>query len=194
MIKKIKNKLEYHFLKLIKPEIISNKKINGLRIGPQSGISNFSHISSKRNNLSIGKNVFIGHFTYIDANNSKVYIEDHVQITNYVNILTHSSNNKIRFPNAKFNKKLEKIGDVKIGAFSFIGPNSVIMPNSVIGKNSVVGAFSFVDGVFPNYSILRGVPAKIVGDTRTIDEEFIKHNPEFKDYHCKNIRTSSTGK
>ncbi|MDA9808761.1 acyltransferase [Flavobacteriales bacterium] len=184
MLKKIKKKLEYVFLKLIKPEIIGNKKINGLKVGEHSGISNFSHISSYGKNLFLGKNVFIGHFNYIDAHNSKIYIEDCVQITNYVNILTHSSNNKIRFPNSKFNKTLEKIGDVKIGAYSFIGPNSVIMPNSSIGKNSVVGAFSFVDGVFPDYSIIRGVPAKVIGDTRKIDEEFIKNNPEFKDYHC----------
>lgn len=51
---------------------------------------------------------------------------------------------------------------VKIGADSKIYNNAVILPGTEIGKHCVVGANSVVKGVFPDFCILAGVPARIV--------------------------------
>jgi hypothetical protein len=37
--------------------------------------------------------------------------------------------------------------------------------------------------VFPDYSIIAGNPAKIVGDTRTKDTEILNSHPELKKYY-----------
>jgi acetyltransferase-like isoleucine patch superfamily enzyme len=71
-------------------------------------------------------------------------------------------------------------GSVFIGKFSFIGPHVTIMPNTKIGKGSIVSSHSYVSGEFPDFSIIGGNPAKIIGDTRTKDSLFFEQNPELK--------------
>ena len=57
------------------------------------------------------------------------------------------------------------------------------MPNTNIGKGSIVTAYSYVKGEFPDYSIISGNPAKIIGDTRDMDKEALTSNPELQSYY-----------
>lgn len=56
----------------------------------------------------------------------------------------------------------------RIGDNCFIGMGAAIMAGTVLGKQCVVGANSVVRGVFPDYCVLVGAPAKVVR----------KYNPE----------------
>jgi acetyltransferase-like isoleucine patch superfamily enzyme len=67
-------------------------------------------------------------------------------------------------------------GKVKIGKYSFVGPHAVITPGTTIGKGSLVSAYSFVKGSFPDYAIISGNPAVIVGDTRDRDKKWLDQN------------------
>ena len=158
-------------LSQIKPEII------GYKDSENTGVSNMTHVSNKQN-VSIGKNVFIGHFNYIDGYR-KVVIEEGCQITNHVSIVTHSSHNTIRLQ--YLNK--DKSGEVYIGKNTYVGANAVIMPGSKIGKGCIVSAFSFVKGDFPDYSILRGQPARVIGSTKEIDAVFLEKYPEYLEFY-----------
>ena len=40
--------------------------------------------------------------------------------------------------------------------------NVVILPNTKLGKHTTVGANSVVSGIFPDYCVIVGAPAKIV--------------------------------
>lgn len=51
---------------------------------------------------------------------------------------------------------------VKIGKDCLIGMNSVILPGTQIGNHCVVGANSTVSGVFPDYCVIVGSPARII--------------------------------
>ena len=55
-----------------------------------------------------------------------------------------------------------KTKPVVIGENTWDGENVVILPGSSIGKGCVIGANSVVKGVFPDYCIIAGSPAKIV--------------------------------
>jgi acetyltransferase-like isoleucine patch superfamily enzyme len=179
VFKRFCNKIQYEFLKRIKPEMIGYRLFNSQKIR-NTRLSNLSHISNKEN-IRIGNNVFVGHFNYIDGF-GKVSIGNGVQITNYISVLTHSSHDSIRLYGEHYSEYHGKSmtglrsGDVEIGEYSFIGPHSTIMPGSKIGKGSIVSAYSLVDGVFGDYSIIRGVPAKIVGNVRDRDIEYLKNN------------------
>lgn len=189
---RIINKFKFILLKNIKPEIISYHDYNGKKI-KNSRFSNLTHISNKKN-IIIGNNVFIGHFNYIDGFR-QVVIEEGCQITNYVSVLTHSSHNSIRLYGSNYCYEDEITaglleGPVKIGKYTFVGAHSLIMPGTTIGKGSIVSAYSFVKGEFPEYSIIRGIPARIIGDTRKMDNELLKQFPELAEYYYLNKNDS----
>jgi acetyltransferase-like isoleucine patch superfamily enzyme len=52
--------------------------------------------------------------------------------------------------------------ETKIGENCFIGYGAVIQAGTVLGKQCIVGANAVVRGTFPDYSVIVGVPAKIV--------------------------------
>lgn len=54
------------------------------------------------------------------------------------------------------------IDDVSIGPYCFIGYGSCILPGSKLGKNVIVGANSVVKGIFPDYVVIAGNPARII--------------------------------
>jgi len=54
-------------------------------------------------------------------------------------------------------------GEVSIGDGADIGAGAIILPGAVIGKRVRVGAGAVVKGVFPDDTVIAGIPAKIVG-------------------------------
>lgn len=184
---RIKSKIYYELLKRFKPEIVGKAHRNEQNVATDVRISNVTHISYKEN-VKVGTNVFIGHFNYIDGFN-QVTIGNGCQITNYVSILTHSSHDSIRIYGEHYiehwNKEMKTLlhAPVEIGEYCFIGPHSVIMPGTKLGKGCIVGAFSFVSGTFEDYSIIRGIPAKTVGNSREGDEKIMEEYPRFKNIY-----------
>ncbi|MDA9893976.1 acyltransferase [bacterium] len=148
---------------------------------PQVRISNSAYIGCPEK-LNIGNNVFIGHYGIIDASQG-LTIEEGCQIGFYCVLASHSSHYSIRLYGKDYGNS-DMIGYVKgsvhIGKYTFVGAHSTIMPNTTIGKGSIVSAYSYVKGNFPDFSIIAGNPAKIVGDTRNLDEKYLKNHPELK--------------
>ena len=149
-------------------------------------ISNTTFIGNL-DNLTCDDHVFIGHFNFIDASNG-LTIGEGCQITNYVSVLTHSSHISIRLYGREY-KGNDMIGYVKgsvsIGEYTFIGPHSVVMPGTSIGKGCIVSAYSMVKGEFPDFSILSGNPARVVGDTRDLDAFYLKQHPELNAHYIQ---------
>lgn len=55
-----------------------------------------------------------------------------------------------------------KVTDTKIGDGCFIGFGAVIQAGTTLGTHCIVGANAVVRGNFPDYSVIVGVPARIV--------------------------------
>ena len=51
---------------------------------------------------------------------------------------------------------------VVIGSGSWIGSGAVILPGARIGRQCVIGANSVVRGEVPDFSVVAGVPAKVI--------------------------------
>lgn len=133
--------------------------------------------------LMLGDNVFIGQFNFIEATNG-IVIDEGCQITNYVSIITHSSHIAIRLYGDQYRKITEPLayskGSVYIGKYTFIGPHVTIMPETKIGMGCIVASHSLVKGEFPDFSIIGGSPAKIIGDTRELDAPYLEQHPELR--------------
>lgn len=132
-------------------------------------------------NLEIGDLVFIFHNSIIDASNG-LAIGEGCQIGAWTGVFTHSSHIAIRLYGDQYRKVANPVayikGRVALGEYSFIGPHCIIMPGTNIGKGSIVSAFSYVKGDFPDFAIIAGNPAKIVGDTRKLDSKYLQEYPE----------------
>jgi len=141
-----------------------------------------------KQNIDIADNVWIGHYCLLDGIGG-ITIGEGVNIASHSCIYTHSSQNTIRLLGKKFieipaNKRIGYIIEkVEIGAYSFIGTSCVLLPGTKIGKGVIVGAGSIVKGDFPDYSIIVGNPAKIVGDTRKIDEKYLSDPHVIANYY-----------
>jgi acetyltransferase-like isoleucine patch superfamily enzyme len=47
-----------------------------------------------------------------------------------------------------------------------IGSNATILPNLTVGEGAIVGAGAVVTRDVPDFAVVAGVPAKIIGDAR----------------------------
>lgn len=104
-------------------------------------------------NISIGQNFHItsGSDLIIGRNTT---IAENVMITNvdheYQEIDTHIL------------KQPYTIKDTQIGENCFIGYGVVIQAGTILGKQCIVGANAVVRGTFQDYSVIVGVPARVI--------------------------------
>ncbi len=136
--------------------------------------------------LHLADHVYIGPFNFIEASGG-VTIEEGVQITSHCSIVTHSSHRSQRLLGRRFVSTAERAGwiggPVHIGAYSFIGPHSLIEANTKLGRGTLVCAGSFVRGEYPDFAVLEGRPARVVGDTRRTDERLLRQHPELREFY-----------
>ena len=75
-------------------------------------------------------------------------------------------------------KDVIKFGRIEVGEEAFIGIRSIIMPGVRIGKHSVVGAGSVVTRDVPDYTVVAGVPAKVICSTKEYAQKCLDSMPE----------------
>jgi acetyltransferase-like isoleucine patch superfamily enzyme len=147
---------------------------------PLVRISNTTAINSAKY-LNIQDNVFIGHYCFIEASQG-VFIGKGTQVCSHNVITTHSSHLAIRLYNDEYlehnNHVGYMIGQVYIGEYSFIGSHCTIMPNVKLGKGTIVKAYSLVKGEYPDFAIIAGNPAVVIGDTRNLDKKYLEYLPK----------------
>ena len=62
-------------------------------------------------------------------------------------------------------------------------PHSLIEANTRLGRGTIVCAGSFVRGDFPDFAVLDGHPARVVGDSRRADEKWLARHPELRAHY-----------
>ncbi|MDM0906260.1 acyltransferase [Clostridium perfringens] len=110
-----------------------------IKIGENVSIGQNFHVVSYDDNLTIGNNVTISANVFI-SNCEHGYMEIGKHILEQPLLKKHT----------------------KIGDNCFIGYGAVILSGSILGKQCIIGANSVVRGVFPDYCVIVGNPARIV--------------------------------
>ena len=143
---------------------------DGVEIGDETKIWHFSHVQSGARigskcvlgqNVNIGNNVKIGNFVKIQ-NNVSVY--EGVELEDYVfcgpsMVFTNILNPRSKYPQVGAEYYIKTL--VKEGAS--LGANSTIVCGNTIGRFAMVGAGAVVTKDVPDYALVVGSPAKIVG-------------------------------
>jgi len=111
-------------------------------------------------NIFCGENSYIGSLSTVQAfENCVVKIGNNTQISHNVRIYTQTAVSDQDFSKEK---REIKTGDVIIEDYVWIGANVFINPGITIGINSIVGANSVVTKDVLPFSIVGGVPAKMI--------------------------------
>lgn len=182
-----------HVIALFMPRIMVYGHYNRVRHVFLKGtrISSSAYITCW-SKLDIGDNVWVNHNARIDASGG-LTIGDGCQIGYGSMLLTHSSHLAIRLNGIQYIKMNlnERIGyihkPVSIGEYTFIGGGAVIMPGVKIGKGCVIGVNSVVTKDVPDYSIVVGAPAKIIGNTIDSDKPYFSKPQVGENYYDKSI-------
>lgn len=135
-------------------------RIAGIRIGNGSTI----HMSAKfyyTGNIVIGEDSIIGEGVVLDGRD-KLVIGNHVDIASEVMI--YNAEHDIH--SADFKAKTEP---VYVEDYVFVGPRAIILPGVRVKKGAIVAAGAVVTKDVEEYSIVGGVPAKVIGERRAKD-------------------------
>lgn len=147
------------------------EKVDDLRISSSTFID-YPHY------LKCHKEAYIGHFNFIEASHG-ITLGKGVQITNFVTLTTHSSHHSIRFQSIHPPQNILPgyvTGAIEIGDFTFVGPYALVGPGTTIGKGCIVKAHSVLKGKYPDFSIIAGNPAVVVGSVEERDRKFLEKN------------------
>lgn len=132
-----------------------SEKPSGLKIGRDSGVYIGTYFD-----LGPDAEVEIGDYTVVAgatfATNGRVTVGDHVLISGEVVIADHP------FP---VPGEASPVGPscISIGDLAWVGTRVVLLAGTRLGTGAIVGAGSVVDSEVPDYAIVAGNPARVVG-------------------------------
>lgn len=131
---------------------------------PENKYNKHSWIAGKP---EIGENVWIGAFCLVDAKHASLKIGQGTDISSGVQLLTHSTVKRV-ISERRWGEV--ESAPTEIGEFCFIGTHATILMGVKIGHHSVVAAGAVVPQFMkvPPYSIVAGVPAKVIGTSKKL--------------------------
>jgi UDP-2-acetamido-3-amino-2,3-dideoxy-glucuronate N-acetyltransferase len=146
-----------HNVKVFHPQLVN---LYGCRIGDDTRIGAFVEIQK---NAVIGGRCKISSHSFICEG---VTIEDEVFI-----------GHGVMFTNDRYPRAINPDGSLQTGqdwhvettrvcTGASVGSNATIVSGVTIGRGAIVGAGAVVTRSVPEYAVVTGVPAKVIGDAR----------------------------
>ncbi|HSX49214.1 MAG TPA: acyltransferase [Candidatus Saccharimonadales bacterium] len=135
-------------------------RLGGATIGSGTSIHIGPRFFSLKN-LTIGEDTIIGDHIFLDGR-STLKIGNHTDIASEVMI--YNSEHDLESETFKAREESVTIGD-----YVFIGPRVIILPGVTIGKGAVVAAGAVVTKDVPDFAIVGGIPAKVIGERKSKD-------------------------
>lgn len=139
---------------------------NGIRFGDYVSMGKYTCIECTGSLHEMGKGLEVGNHTGLGSHGfygcaGGIEIGDNVMMGNYCSF--HSENHNIEDTSIPMRLQGVNHKGIKIGNDCWIGAKATILDGVVIGDGCVVAAGALVTrGVYPPYSIIGGVPAKVI--------------------------------
>ncbi len=114
--------------------------------------------------VKIGKGSVLGQNIFLDGRD-KLVIGNHVDIAS--DVMIYNSEHDIH------SEDFHPISaPVVIGDYVFIGPRAIILPGVNVGRGAIIAAGAVVTRDVPEFAIVGGVPAKIIGERGLKDPHY----------------------
>lgn len=130
-----------------------------VKIGAFSTLSSTSHLSKYGKGLKIGNHSAIGQFAEFGAAGG-IEIGNDVIMGSYVSF--HSENHNFNDTSRLIREQGVTSKGIIIGNNVWVGAKATFLDGCIVGNNSIVAAGAVVNGVYPDNSIIAGVPAKVL--------------------------------
>jgi UDP-2-acetamido-3-amino-2,3-dideoxy-glucuronate N-acetyltransferase len=144
-------------VKIFQPDLVN---LYGCTIGSDTRIGAFVEIQK---NVSVGARCKVSSHTFICEG---VTIEDEVFVGHgvmFINDLYPRATNE----DGSLQTEADwQVVETRIKRGASIGSNATILAGTVVGEHALVGAGAVVTHDVPDYAIVAGVPARIVGNQR----------------------------
>ena len=132
---------------------------HGVKIGAFSKLTCTSHLSKFGIGLAIGNNSAVGDYTHFGASGG-ITIGENVIMGSYVSF--HSENHTYT-DNTKLIKDQGVTSQgIGLGNNIWVGAKVTFLDGCLVGNNCVIATGAVVKDVFPDNSVIGGVPAKII--------------------------------
>ena len=158
------------------------------------------HLVQIREGVEIGQNCIVGKDVYIDFD---VQIGDNVKIQNSA-LIYHGATiedgvfigpqaclTNDRFPRAITSDGQLKgaedwiVGPILVKRGASVGAGSIVLPNVTIGQFALIAAGAVVSKDVPDYGLVVGVPARLVGYVCHCGSKMTQHGDKFKCNNCE---------
>lgn len=144
-------------VRVFKPDLVN---IYGCTIGDESTVGPFVEIQA---GVIIGKRCKISSHSFICEG---VTLEDEVFVGHGV-MFTNDLYPRSTNPDGSLKRGNDwELVKTRVKKRAGIGSNATILAGVTIGENAIIGAGAVVSRDVPDYAIVAGVPAKIIGDVR----------------------------
>lgn len=182
---------KFEFIKFDQGEISSTSIVNEyVKLGQRSQIWHFCNVYGASNGeVTIGEDTRLGGHSEVKpfvqiGNHCRLqygqFIPDHTTIGNHVFIGPRVTFLNDKYPSSykSTDRSLEKLLATSVNDSACIGGGAVIGPGITIGKYCLIGMGAVVTNCVPDFSIVAGNPARVIGEI--YEDRFIKHYPEFR--------------
>ena len=139
------------------PDLVN---LYGCELGAGSKVGSFVEVQK---HAVIGKNCKISSHTFICEG---VSIEDGVFVGHGVMFINDIYPSAVTDGGELQSEADWSVVGTRVQERSAIGSNATILGGVTIGRSALVGAGAVVTSDVPDYAIVAGVPARIIGDTR----------------------------
>jgi acetyltransferase-like isoleucine patch superfamily enzyme len=138
-------------------------RLSGIKLGSGSTIHMWARFYDPKN-IRIGEDSIVGDHAFLDGRD-KLTIGNHVDIASEV--LIYNSEHDLESDGFQATS-----APVEIGDYVFIGPRAIILPGVKIGRGAVIAGGAVVTKDVPDFAIVGGVPAKVIGERKNKDPKY----------------------
>ena len=149
-------------VRIFQPDLVN---LYGCSIGAESKIGAFVEIQK---NASVGARCKISSHTFICEG---VTIEDEVFVGHGVMFTNDKHPQAVNEDGTLQTEADWSVVPTRVKRRAAIGSNATIIAGVQIGASSLIGAGAVVTADVPDYAVVAGVPARVIGDVRTLNRQ-----------------------